>query len=102
MTVQPASSRPAMMVGAPPAAQPNERKETCTHRGRPDSPSMCAAAYTLRLAMLMEGSQRLRLVGPAIPSPAPIWQALGRGAGRHHPGIEMIACRMVSGSLAVV
>ena len=29
------------MVGAPPATQPNERREACTHRGRPERPSVC-------------------------------------------------------------
>ena len=89
-----------MMVGAPPATQPNERREACTHRGRPERPSVCAAAYTSRLATLMECSQRLRLVGPTIPPPALIGQALG-GAGLHRPRIEMIACRMAGGWLAV-
>ena len=89
------------MVGAPPSTQPNERKEACTHRGRPERLSACTAAYTSRMATLMGCSQRLGLVGPAIPSPAPIGQALGTTAGCCHPRIEMIARRMTGGWLAV-
>ena len=86
-SVQPASSRPAMMVGAPPATQPNDRREACTHRGRPESPSVCAAAYTSRMATLMECSQRLGLVGPDAVTCA-YWASVGEGSRPSSSQIE--------------